>query len=99
MMNFKDLGIKPSKQMFVGDKIKIARLMNREIVVNAFEVRDSKYPEKGKDALVLQIEFDGEPRIVFTGSRILIDQIRQVEESDFPFTVTIVKNGEHFEFR
>lgn len=99
MKNFGDLGIRPSQKMFIGDKIKINRLMNREIVVNCFEVRPSKYPEKGKDALILQIEFEGESRIVFTGSKVLIDQVLQVGTDDFPFTTTIVKNGEHYEFR
>ena len=99
MKTFGDLGIKPSRKMFVGDKIKINRLMNIEIVVNGFEVRPSKYPDKGTDALILQIEFEGEPRIVFTGSKVLIDQISQVGSDDFPFKATIVKNGEHYEFR
>jgi hypothetical protein len=36
--------------------------------------------------------------VVFTGSDVLISIIKQVEESDFPFKTTIVKNGEHFEF-
>lgn len=99
MKNFGDLNIRPSRKMFVGDKIKINRVMNREIVVNGFEVRPSKYPDKGKDALVLQIEFEGESRIVFTGSKILIDQVTQVADTDFPFRTTIVQNGEHYEFR
>lgn len=99
MRSFSDLGIKPSKKMFIGDKIKINRVMNREIVVNGYEVRPSKYPDKGKDALVLQIEFEGESRIVFTGSKVLIDQIQQATQEDFPFSATIVRNGEHYEFR
>lgn len=99
MKTFGDLGIKPSKKMFIGDKIKINRLMNREIVVSGFEVRPSKYPDKGLDALILQIEFESESRIVFTGSKVLIDQITQVNSDDMPFKTTIVKNGEHYEFR
>jgi hypothetical protein len=99
MKTFGDLGIKPSRKMFIGDKIKINRLMNREIVVNGFEVRPSKYPDKGVDALILQIEFEGESRIVFTGSKVLIDQITQVGSDDIPFKTIIVKNGEHYEFR
>lgn len=58
-----------------------------------------KYPDKGKDALVLQIEFEGESRIVFTGSKVLIDQITQVVNDDFPFKASIVKNGEQYKFR
>jgi hypothetical protein len=51
------------------------------------------------DALILQIEFEGESRIVFTGSKVLIDQITQVGRDDIPFKTIIVKNGEHYEFR
>lgn len=38
MKNFSDLGIKPSKKMYIGDKIKINRVLNREIIVNGFTV-------------------------------------------------------------
>jgi hypothetical protein len=46
----------------------------------------------------LQIEVDNEKHVVFTGSDVLINIIKQIGEEDFPFQTTIVKSGEHFEF-
>jgi hypothetical protein len=48
--------------------------------------------------LFLQIEVDNEKRVVFTGSDVLLSQIKQVNPEDLPFVATIIKNGEHFEF-
>lgn len=99
MKSFKELNIKPTKQQFVGDKIKIMKVLNTEIIVRSFKVDKSQYPKaKAENVMTLQIEHNGENKIIFTGSTILIDQVQQVPESDFPFTTTIIKNGEHFEF-
>jgi len=100
MKAFRDMGIKPQHQLFVGDKIKISKVLNCEITVSDFSVSDSKYPKnKSGKLLTLQIELNREPHVVFTGSDVLLDQIGQVQKEDFPFLATIVQNGEHFEFR
>jgi len=82
-----------------GSKITIARILNREITVLSYRIEDSKFPknESGK-CLFLQIEVDNEKRVVFTGSDVLLSQIKQVNPDDLPFVATIIKNGEHFEF-
>jgi hypothetical protein len=41
---------------------------------------------------------DGEKRVVFTGSTILIDTIKQVPKEKFPFETIIVKENEYYEF-
>jgi len=38
-------------------------------------------------------------RVVFTGSGVLMDIIKKVPASDFPFGATIVKEQDRFEFR
>lgn len=83
----------------VGDKIKIAKVLNREITVHDFRLEDSKFDKnKSGKCLHLQISITGEKHVVFTGSDVLIDLIQQVPKSEFPFTTIIVKEGEHFEF-
>ncbi len=95
MKSFKEFDIKPQIKGFVGDKIKIERLLNRQITIHAYSVVPSKF--KG-ECLNLQIEVDREKRVVFTASRPLIDMIKQVPESEFPFLTTIVKETEWYEF-
>ena len=98
MKKFSDLGIKSEAGM-TGSKITIARILNREITVLSYRIEDSKFPKnKSGKCLFLQIEVDNEKRVVFTGSDVLLSQIKQVNPEDIPFVSTIIKNGEHFEF-
>lgn len=80
-----------------GEKIKVDRLLNKEITVYDFVIKDSKL-KPGTQCLYLQIEFAGERRVVFTGGAVLIEQIRQIDKDRFPFTVTIRKENNRLEF-
>ena len=98
MKQFKDFGIKPAIQSLTGDKIKIERIINREIKVYDYRIEDSKYGGGGKKCLYLQIEIGETKHVVFIGSKSLIDLIQQVPKIDFPFITTIVKENERLEF-
>mgnify|MGYP003440252716 FL=1 len=98
MAAFKDFGIKPAVKKLTGDKVDIDRILNTEITVCDFSIEDSKYKEKYDKCLYMQIEYRSEKRVVFSGSRVLMDMILQVPATNFPFTTTIVKVNKHFEF-
>lgn len=97
MHNFKDFNIKPRVNSFVGEKIQVQKLFNLQIKVLAYKVEPSKQ-KKGTELLTLQIEKGGEKRIVFTGSTVLIDQIKRVPDNSFPFMTTIKGDNDYFEF-
>lgn len=98
-MKFKDLGIKPESKGLIGDKIKIERVLNREIEVVDYRIEKSKYEAKGNGrCLYLQIKLNDNNHVVFTGSGVLMNMIDQVLKEHFPFTTTIVKENERFEF-
>jgi len=68
--------------------------MDRVITVLDYEIRDSKYTEKGNGkCLYLQINLNEELRIVFTGSVNLMDMIKRVPDGGFPFKAKIVKDN------
>ena len=96
MKSFSQFNIQAVNKGFEGDKIKMSRILNREIVVHAFKIEDSKV-YKGK-CLCLQISFNNEKHIVFTSGSVLIDMIHKVPDSGFPFTTTIVEDNERFLF-
>lgn len=99
MNQFKDLGIAVPEKKMSGDKIKIERILNRQVVVHDFEIKPSRYVEKGNGkCLYLQIEIDNVKRVVFTGSVVLQELILKIPTNKFPFTTTIVKQNERFEF-
>lgn len=97
MHSFKDFNIKPKINAFVGEKIQVQKLFNLPITVISFKVEPSKQ-KKGTELLTLQIEKSGEKRIVFTGSVVLIDQIRRVSEDRFPFVTVIKGDNDYYEF-
>lgn len=97
MKQFKELGIKVSFPGFTGDKIKIDRLLNREITVLDYKIGPST-AKPGTDYLTLQFELNGEKHVTFTSGTKLIDVIKQVDKADFPFKTIIVKENESLQF-
>lgn len=98
MKTFKDLGVSPTQPVLQGDKIKIDKVLNREIIVHGFQVRDSKFDKGNGKCLYIQIELNGERRVVFTGSGVLMETIQKVPSDAFPFTSTIVKDNDRYQF-
>lgn len=99
MKSFDQFNIKITSQSFVGDKIKMSKILNREIVVHHFTIGDSKCFKGGSaKCLKLQISLKDENHIIFTSSSGLIEMIQQVPEDGFPFTTTIIEENERFKF-
>lgn len=102
MNRFSQFNIKAPAKGFEGGKIKMSRILNREIVVHDFKIEESKVPafrEKGSGkCLHLQISFDNEMHVVFTSSGGLIETIQQVPGNQFPFTTTIIEENDRFKF-
>jgi len=98
MNSFKDFGIKPTEKAFEGDKVKIERILNKEIVVYDFKIGKSKFENGSGDVLTLQIHVDNSKRILFTGSSTLMEMVKQVPKEKFPFTTTIIKENDRFQF-
>ncbi len=99
MNQFKDFGINVESP-FCGEKIKVSKILNKLVVVKDYKINESKFEKSNNDkCLCLQIDVEGENRILFSGSKILINQIQRVDRSMLPFTTMIVKENEHFEFR
>lgn len=97
MNKFSEFNIKPRINSFVGEKIQVQRLFNLPITVLDHKIEPSKQ-KPGTELLTLQIEKSGEKRIVFTGSTVLIDQIKRVPQNRFPFITTIKGDNEYYEF-
>lgn len=88
MKAFSELGVK-SKNL-TGDKIEIVDILDKQITVLDYRVKDSKYSRDGM-CTTLQIEFEGQKRVIFTGSGVLLADIENLPKKAFPFTTTIVK--------
>ena len=99
MKSFKDFNISTTSKSFVGDKIKMSKIMNREITVYDYRIEDSKvFKTTASKCLYLQISLADEKHVVFTSSTGLMETIQQVKKEDFPFKTTIINDNERFLF-
>ena len=100
MNRFSQFNIKTSSKGFEGDKIKISKILNKEIIVHEFKIEDSKiFKERGTcKCLHLQISINNEKHVVFTSSSGLIEAIMQVPEGEFPFSSIIIEENDRFKF-
>ena len=79
-----------------GDKIKIDDILNHEIAIINYSIKDSRYSDNQNGKyLTLQIEEDNEKNVIFTGSRVLIDQIEKYKD-EIPFLATIRKINKYY---
>ncbi len=76
-----------------GDKISISDVLNKEVTIIDYRVKESKLKEG--NYLTLQIEKEGEKYVIFTGSQVLIDQIERYK-NELPFLTTIRKINKYY---
>lgn len=93
LKSFKDLALDiPPPQGMEGPKIDMNKLFGREITVHGFDIKPSTLPGKeGTKCLHLQIALEGNKRVVFSGSKYLMEVIAKVPKDAFPFRTIIVK--------
>ncbi len=97
MNSFNSFGIQPKVNHFSGQKIDIVQVYNIEIIIHDYKIEPSK-KKNDTNCLTLQIETGGVKRVIFSGSTILQQMIKEVPRDKFPFKTTIVKRGEFPEF-
>lgn len=74
-----------------GQKVKIGSVLDQEITIIGFRFRKSKYGGNVPTCLTVQFENDeGERRVFFTGSGVLIEQFEQYGDH-VPFRATLRK--------
>jgi hypothetical protein len=102
MNSFNQFNITSNTTSFVGDKIKMIKILDKQIIVHHYKLDDSKvYKDKNRGTckcLQLQITYNDEKYVIFTSSSGLIDMIQQIPLGGFPFTTTIIKENDRFIF-
>lgn len=99
MKTFSELGIKPVNNSYVGDKIRIDKLIDKPIVVEKFKIQASKFEKGHGKCLYMRIKLNEEEHVVFSSSVGLMDILTMIKESDFPFQATITKNNGRLIFK
>lgn len=82
-----------------GKKVRIDDVINIEILLIAFRLKESKYQNtSAPDFLTIQFEYPdrpGEKHVIFTGSNVLVDQLQKYKEQ-LPFLTRIKKVDRYF---
>lgn len=91
MKRLSDLGLEED-QALKGRSIRIDDLLDKEIEVHSIRVEPSK-KQIGEDCLYLQIRFEEQWRVLFTGAKYVKKKLLKVPEDVFPFRATITKEG------
>lgn len=97
MNQFSQFNIKSQLTTLSGEKIKIDKVLNVPIEVHRYKIEDST-AKTGTKYLQMQIRVKDEMRVLFTGSVNLQQMIQRVPDNGFPFTTTIIKQDERYDF-
>jgi hypothetical protein len=82
----------------VGEKVKISEVVGKEIEVVGYKISESKYKRNDNDkVLTLQFKLSGEDKILFTGSKVLMEQAVKYE-NEMPFWATIKRVNKFYTF-
>jgi hypothetical protein len=97
--NFGDFNIQQTNSSFVGEKIAPKKILGKNIVIHHFKIEKSKIePKPGKTEVpctMIQIELNGEKRVVFSSSRHVLDTLKQVPLDGFPFMCRIMEQEDN----
>lgn len=95
---FSELGIVSSASTsFVGTKMLMDDVLNVEIRITRWKIEPST-AKIGSLRLCLEFMIGTAKHIVFTGSGILMEDIKKVPENAYPLTTTIKKENKRFVF-
>ena len=84
------------KMPLVGQKIFIRDILDREVLITDYRIIKSKHRTDG-ECLQLQLYMDGAAYVLFTGSAVLINEIRESADK-LPFYASITKADKYFSF-
>lgn len=79
--------------VFDGEKVKLATLLDKEICILQYKIRRSKYQDKHENYAIVQFtdtDENGEHKIFFTGSVVVMEQLEKYED-ELPFQTTLKK--------
>lgn len=83
-------------QNLVGEKLPVRKIFDKEVVVKAYRVMDSK-AVPGKSCAQIQVELGGKDYVVFTTSMVILRQLKQYADK-MPFSTTMRCMGRYHTF-
>lgn len=76
-----------------GRKRKLNEILNIEMLIINYRISPSKV--NADSCLTIQFEIDGEKQVVFTGSKVLTNQMERYKDK-IPFLAKIIKQNKYY---
>lgn len=81
-----------------GEKLKIEDVIGKEIIITGYRITKSKYQKRdAEECLKLQFTINSTTYVLFTGSNVLIEQIKKYQDH-IPFYTIIQSIDKFFTF-
>jgi hypothetical protein len=98
MLRFSDFAEK-EEMVLDGEKVRIDSILNKEIIIHAFKVRQSKFERGCNKCATVQFyeENDERKRIFFTGSSVIISMLEKYSDK-LPFITMVKKIDKYYTF-
>lgn len=81
-----------------GEKLKIEDVIGKEIIITGYRITKSKYQKRdAEECLKLQFAINSTTYVLFTGSNVLIEQIKKYQDH-IPFCTIIQSVDKFFTF-
>jgi len=78
-----------------GDKISIDKVLNKEVIVKNYNIKESKYNIGDKFYMTLQIEIEEVNYVIFTSSVVLRNQMERYSK-ELPFVAKLIKINNYY---
>ncbi|MFP4042620.1 MAG: hypothetical protein ACOCTU_07010 [Bacteroidota bacterium] len=78
-----------------GDKINIDEVLNKEVIIKNYNVKESKFNIGDKFYMTLQVEIQGVNYVIFTSSVVLRNQLEKYRE-ELPFIASLIKINNYY---
>jgi len=76
-----------------GKKRKLEEILGQEVLILAFRIAKSRF--KDRSYVTIQFENSGNRYVVFTGSEVLMEQLKR-HEGQLPFYATVIKRFNYY---
>lgn len=97
LKRFSDFAEEPSA--LEGDKVPIDSVLNKELVVTGYRIGKTKFGRNTDDQLLtMEITIAGAKHIIFSGSKVLTEQIYKYADK-IPFIAEIVKINKYYRLK
>ncbi len=96
-MEIKNISELLGEKQFIGEKVKLVSLIDKEFIIRDFDIRDSKYYPNQKYCVISGSNIQGgEDFVTITTSKVVIEKLEKVK-NNLPVKVKLIKKKRYYD--